>query len=212
MTFLVDALYLFSTVLLVPVVVGLFVLGSHSLLVLGGAVREWQERRAVRHRWQAHQRDLVSGRTGLEPPASKRVVYPGLVGVYVKRTLADACLPAFVEKHAHNIEIESATRLATLSVLIRIGPMLGLMGTLIPLGPALIRLTEADLAGMASDLVVAFCTTVLGLLIGGVAYAVWLARRQWYAQDLADIEFLIRILSSNESRELIASGEMGKMP
>jgi biopolymer transport protein ExbB/TolQ len=212
MTFLVDALYLFSTVLLAPVVIGLFVLGIHSLLVLGGALREWQERRAVRNRWQAHQRDLASGRTGLESSASNRGVYPGLVGVYVKRTLADGCLPAFVEKHAHNLEIESAGRLAALSLLIRIGPMLGLMGTLIPLGPALIRLTEADLAGMASDLVVAFCTTVLGLLIGGVAYVVWLARRQWYAQDLADIELLIRILSSSESRGSITSAEAGNTP
>jgi biopolymer transport protein ExbB/TolQ len=207
MTFLVDGLYLFSTVLLVPVVVGLFLLGTHSLLALGGALREWQERRSVRHRWQTHQRDLAAGRARLDDSASSAALYPGLVGVYVRRALADGGLPPFIEKHSHTIEIESAARLAGLSFLIRIGPMLGLMGTLIPLGPALIRLTEADMAGMASDLVVAFCTTVLGLLIGGVAYAVWLARRQWYAQDLADIEFLIRILTSGSMGVSVSMGE-----
>lgn len=204
MTALVDALYLLSTALLVPVVIGLFLLVIHSLLELGGSLREWRERRRVRSIWGTHQRDLAAGRATLGDFQTSSAACPGLVGVYVRRTLSDRCPPIFAEKHAHDLEIESASRLARLSLLIRVGPMLGLMGTLIPMGPALIRLMEADLAGMAEDLVVAFSTTVLGLLIGGIAYAVWLARRQWYAQDLADIDFLNRVLPS--------IGESGSIP
>lgn len=211
MTFIVDALYLFSTVLLIPVVAGLFLLGAQSLLELGGMFREWRERRGLRQRWQALQRQVATGRIALEDLDAHLNDCPGLVGVFVERTSADGWLPAFVEKQAHNLEIESAGRLAKLSLLIRVGPILGLMGTLVPMGPALIKLSSADLAGMASDLIVAFCTTVLGLLIGGIAYAVWLARRQWYAQDLADIEFLSHVSTSDDSVGPLVGSEPGGM-
>ncbi|MCA9034288.1 MAG: MotA/TolQ/ExbB proton channel family protein [Planctomycetaceae bacterium] len=198
MTSLVDALYEFSNALLVPVIASLFVLVLYSLLEIGGSLREWSERRRVRNAWQVHQRELVARSVSFDTSENAKAVYPGLVAVFVKRTLADGGLPIFAEKHAHDVEIESSARLARLSLLIRVGPMLGLMGTLIPLGPALIGLTESNLTGMAEDLVVAFSTTVLGLLVGGVAYAIWLARRQWYAQDLADMDFLLQTLSLKE--------------
>ena len=68
--------------------------------------------------------------------------------------------------------------------------MLGLMGTLIPLGPALSGLSSGDMSALGSNLVVAFTATVVGLLISGVAYGVGLLRRVWYARDLTDLEFI----------------------
>ena len=75
---------------------------------------------------------------------------------------------------------------------IRLGPILGLAGTLIPLGPALVALSTGDVATLSSRLVVAFTTTVLGLLIGGTCFAMHAIRRQWYMQDLNDIEFILK--------------------
>lgn len=119
-----------------------------------------------------------------------------LVGTFIRRSAADDFRQLLVDKHAVDLEIESAGRLARLSFSIRVAPMLGLIGTLIPLGPALMNLSDGDIGGMATQLVIAFGTTVLGLFIGGVAYGQWLVRRHWYASDLADIEFLQVVLAT----------------
>ena len=80
-------------------------------------------------------------------------------------------------------------------VLVRAGPALGLMGTLIPLSPALQALSRGDVARLAQDLRVAFSVTVLGLLTGAIAFAVSLIRDRLYGQDLSDLEYLGALVS-----------------
>ena len=72
--------------------------------------------------------------------------------------------------------------------LTRIAPMLGLMGTLIPLGPGLAALGEGDLEILTTALTVAFDTTVLGLLVGIIGFVVGRLRRRWYDETLSAIE------------------------
>ena len=78
--------------------------------------------------------------------------------------------------------------------MVRIGPMLGLMGTLIPMGPALLALTQGDINTLASSLIYAFGTTVLGLLIGGIAYVITTVRQHWYDKDMNDIRYICEML------------------
>ena len=77
---------------------------------------------------------------------------------------------------------------------IRIGPILGLMGTLIPISPALVGLAKGDTQTLSANLVVAFSTTVVGLLIGSVSYVISVARERFYAQDMADLEYVLERL------------------
>ena len=79
-------------------------------------------------------------------------------------------------------------------MLVRIGPMLGLMGTLIPIAPALVGLAQGDVQTLSDNLVIAFSTTVVGLLIGGVAYVVSAVRDRLYTQDVSDIEYVLDLL------------------
>jgi len=74
------------------------------------------------------------------------------------------------------------------------------MGTLIPTGPALTAMSSGNVEKVAGDLVVAYSTTVLGLLIGGVSFALTHARRRWYAQDLCDIKYVYECPIGAESR------------
>ena len=71
-------------------------------------------------------------------------------------------------------------RLERVDLLARSGPILGLMGTLIPLGPGLTALGNGNIDILATALTVAFDTTVVGLLIGLIAYILGRVRRRWY--------------------------------
>ncbi len=74
--------------------------------------------------------------------------------------------------------------------LVRLAPMLGLMGTLIPLGPGLIALGQGDIKMLASSLLVAFDSTIAGLAIAGVAFVISRWRKIWYEKDMAMLEAL----------------------
>lgn len=71
-------------------------------------------------------------------------------------------------------------RIDRADLIARLGPMLGLMGTLIPLGPGLAALGRGELDVLAQAVTVAFNTTVLGLLAGIIGFVLGRLRRRWY--------------------------------
>ena len=79
-------------------------------------------------------------------------------------------------------------RLERADLLARIPPMLGLMATIIPLGPGLAALGQGDPAKLASAVTVAFDATVLGLVAGIVGLVVGKLRRRWYEEVLEAME------------------------
>ena len=95
-------------------------------------------------------------------------------------------------------EVRMTKRLEQTKILSTVAPMLGLMGTLIPLGPALIGLAQGDILQLANNLMIAFATTVLGLFAGIVGYVLTLIRKRWYWQDMADIDYLVDSLETGQ--------------
>lgn len=116
-----------------------------------------------------------------------------------------------IEKLLQDYETGMAKKLEPTRLLIRIGPMLGLMGTLIPLGPALLGLSAGNMEQLANNLVIAFTSTVVGLLIGGVSLVVTALRRRWYKEDMNDMEYMAEILMEdrNERKNEIYGKEEG---
>jgi biopolymer transport protein ExbB/TolQ len=98
-----------------------------------------------------------------------------------------------------DFDLGSLRRLERTRMMVRFGPALGLMGTLIPLSPALEGLANGNVNLLSENLRVAFSVTVLGLLIGAVAYAVSLVRDRLYAQDLSDLEYVAASLEPGTS-------------
>ncbi len=94
-------------------------------------------------------------------------------------------------KRLTDLESRITKALERTRILVRVGPMLGLMGTLIPISPALIGLAKGDVQTLSDNLVVAFSTTVVGLLIGGLGYIVSTVRDRWYGLDVSDIEYAL---------------------
>ncbi len=88
----------------------------------------------------------------------------------------------------NGFELYAAKRLERVDLLARSGPILGLMGTLIPLGPGLSALSSGNIEQLATAMTVAFDTTVLGLLIGLFGYIFGRVRRRWYEVTLLNIE------------------------
>jgi biopolymer transport protein ExbB/TolQ len=202
---LVEILFFLSTALLLPVIAMLLGFVAWVLLEIGGFVREARERRRQNSAWRSFLAKLGTHSQSCEKSAVASFFqsrdYTGLVGSFSTRGDKVRDSELHLGKVVSDLEIEAAGRLARTILGVRVGPMLGLMGTLIPLGPALIGLSTGNIEAMARNLVVAFNTTVLGLFVGGICYGIWLTRRQWYARDLADIEYVYQCLQAEDNRE-----------
>lgn len=100
-----------------------------------------------------------------------------------------------IAKDLAEFDYGSVKRLERTRILVRVGPALGLMGTLIPLSPALAGLAEGDIETLSDNLRVAFSVTVAGLLIGAIAYGISLVRDRLYGQDFSDLEYIASALA-----------------
>jgi len=110
------------------------------------------------------------------------------------RVLGAAASPpvdqSVVAMNLADFDLSSLRRLERTRLLVRAGPALGLMGTLIPLSPALSALAGGNVGVLTEKLRVAFSVTVVGLLVGVVAFGISLVRDRMYAQDLSVVEFV----------------------
>ena len=95
---------------------------------------------------------------------------------------------AGIEHALTDYELAVQRRLDHTRILVRAGPALGLMGTLIPLAPGLAALGRGEVSTLATDLRTAFAATTIGLLVGTVAFALTLTRTRMYSEDLTALE------------------------
>ena len=95
-----------------------------------------------------------------------------------------------LEAHASPAQVErlARRRIERCDLLARVPPMLGLMATIIPLGPGLAALGQGDPAKLASAVIVAFDATVLGLVAGIAGMWIGRLRRRWYEELLERME------------------------
>ncbi|HEY8466212.1 MAG TPA: MotA/TolQ/ExbB proton channel family protein [Solirubrobacterales bacterium] len=113
---------------------------------------------------------------------------------------------ARIAKRLAEFEYGSLRRLERTRILVRMGPALGLMGTLIPLSPALAGLAQGDVQQLTENLRVAFSVTVAGLLVGAIAFGISLVRDRLYGQDYSDLEYAAARLTSPSAPAASANG------
>lgn len=102
-----------------------------------------------------------------------------------------------IAKELADFDFARQGRLSRTRLLVRIGPALGLMGTLIPLTPALDGLARGDVDALTDNLRLAFSITVLGILVGAIALGLSLVRERLYGQDFSDLEYIAAILTDD---------------
>ena len=197
MNYISDILYWISTGLLVPVIVLLILLFGRSLLLIGSFFGQYlairKNEMLLRQELDALTPDALSGLAERLPSKNASMV----VG-YMRRMLEVQESPAHVQRLLADFEIAADKDLAISKTLTKMGPMLGLMGTLIPMGPALVGLSTGDIASMAYNMQVAFATTVVGLFSSAIGFITQQVKQRWYLQDMTQLDFLAELL--NEKR------------
>lgn len=100
----------------------------------------------------------------------------------------EAALRATPGLDISDLEAIAVQRLETLRIATRVGPMLGLVATMIPMGPALMALSDGRLQEVSRNLTIAFSAVILALVASAVTYWIVSVRRRWLATELAGIE------------------------
>lgn len=196
MNYISDILYWISTGLLVPVIVLLIFFFLRSLLLIGSFFGQYL---AIRRTASLISTEVDSLTKENVQSLAERLPKknPSLVVTYMNRLLA-ADSAAMRQRLLADFEIEADKDLSTSKTLSKMGPMLGLMGTLIPMGPALVGLSTGDIASMAYNMQVAFATTVVGLFAAAIGFITQQVKQRWYLQDMTNLEFVAELL--NESK------------
>ena len=85
-------------------------------------------------------------------------------------------------------------------ILSRVAPMLGLLGTLIPLGPGIVALGQGNVDVLASSMLTAFDTTSMGLLIAAFALVITVIRKSWYKDYMVTFDAAIELILEVEKK------------
>ncbi|MCD0503942.1 MotA/TolQ/ExbB proton channel family protein [Bordetella petrii] len=165
MTFFTEIetlLYTVSRVFLAPVMLLIALALAYALVMLGAfAVEAWQRRRA------SHPRALF---------------------VHARRNGGAEGGPGHVAMASDDLELWIMKQLEWLRIVSRSAPMLGLIATMIPMGPALLALGSHDGAAVGKNMVAAFSAVILALLAASICFFILTIRRRWLLQDLRDLE------------------------
>ncbi len=189
-------LYWISTGMLVPVIVLLLIFFVRALILIGifygTYIHKVKHNKLTAELFQNLNSDNVYDLTSKLPGEAKL-----LFSVYLNKAIVAPVSDIHYNKLLNDFEIVCQHDLSGSQTLAKLGPILGLMGTLIPMGPALVGLASGDIASMASNMQVAFATTVIGLIIGAVGFIILQIKRRWFASDINNLEFIIELLKTS---------------
>lgn len=196
--FLTGSLDVISQSLTIPVLVILLVIVIISIITLGGVIAEYTSRKKVP---VGTIRDLIYDINAAGSiDELKNVISNAKIPASQKKALTEIASSESLGRDSREalarklFEFEEEKTLSTLQrtdIITRIGPTLGLMGTLIPMGPGLAALGAGDINTLASSLTVAFNTTIVGIGSGALCYFIGKIRSGWYERYLSDLDALM---------------------
>ncbi len=200
-----GALHYCSQLLQIPTIVALLALGAFMLFCIGWIIVEYfTERRYFK----------VNGRSVIAAIRSSdysRIVHiiaaapipsrlaAALLNVAGNMGLPDEELFALSQMEIARADARYQRRLHLTETTAKISPMLGLMGTLIPLGPGLMALGQGDVNTLSQSLLIAFDTTVMGLVSAIISLIVSRIRRTWYGQYASAMQSLMACILEEAS-------------
>lgn len=194
-----TVLYTISTALLYPVVILLIGLSVWIAIYSGGFIAEWLKRRQYKSNVLiADHLETIQKEGDLTPEIKK--VLPLHIQDYAEELNeiinGDSI---FVEEQLEDLNQRKEHLLFRdvnkMQLIVKAGPGLGLMGTLIPMGTGLAGLTEGNMAQLSSSLIIAFSTTVVGLALGIITYFFAMAKERWAIDDMRKIQLITEAMT-----------------
>ena len=193
---LTSTLDLVSQSLQIPVIIFLLLFAIGAIILLGGLIREFRHRKTVSN---VEMKRLINEISNANSQDEILNIVDNSQMKNDLKEITDTDLDlesriALAKKLVNSREKKLEKRLSYTDIITRIGPTLGLMGTLIPMGPGLAALGSGDIVTLSNAIIVAFDTTVVGIGAGALAYVISKVRRRWYSEYIANIDVLTDVV------------------
>lgn len=186
--------------LLIPDIILLIVFFIRALVLLGSTYNQFMVRRRNNRRLSTVIKELQpSGISALRNLLPEK--HDALFTEYLADILDHPADEAYTDYLITHYETEVAKDVNLSRLLTKLGPVLGLIGTLISMSPALVGLSTGDISGMAYNMQVVFSATVVGLVISAVGLFTQQLKTRWYAKDVNNLEFVSRIYTESHEKE-----------
>lgn len=203
MTILGKVLHSMTSVLQIPVVIILILFIAAILVAIGWIISEYMNEH--KHMQVQLPKLLDEIRAG-EQPIEEIIGTSGLL-----KTQKEALVEITKHSDFNNLMLESLAanllereqerydaKLKPTDLLSKLGPMFGLLGTLIPLGPGIIALGQGDTMTLSQSLMTAFDTTIAGLIVAAIAIVISTIRRGWYNNYMSVLETVMNCVVEME--------------
>lgn len=192
---LTSFIHIVAESLLTPVVILLVIFLIIAILSIGGLINEKFTRKALKHEDLEILLNNINDAESIDELKSvvdssnlltnQKEIIKNIVNNY---NLDAEARKSFATKLVEDEQLGLVKKTNINDILVRVGPVLGLLGTLIPLGPGLSALGSGQIDTLAQALTIAFDTTVIGLTISSLSYVVSKYKKQWYESDLTTVE------------------------
>lgn len=182
--------------LLIPDVIVLLALFGRSLFLVGSFYNQL----ITKFKNDKTFEDVIKKLTPNTIPELKKLLPEKNNSLYVKYMrdlLNHEPSVAYSDFLISNFENEAEKDISTSKLLAKIGPVLGLIGTLIAMSPALTGLSSGDISGMAYNMQVVFATTVVGLVVSLIGLVTLQFKQRWYAKETNNLDYIAQILTQN---------------
>lgn len=189
-------LFWVSNSLLIPDIIALLYLFIKSLLMVGSFYNRFINR-------QKNDKLLSEAIKTSTPDTIENIkkLLPDTDNSLYIRYLRDMLLhkpdAAYTDFLITNFEIDADKDITSSKILAKVGPILGLIGTLIAMSPALVGLSSGDISSMAYNMQIVFATTVVGLVISIVGVVTQQIKQRWYTQESNNLYYISQIRNQN---------------
>lgn len=204
--FVKDILRVISSSLQIPTIIILIILIIVTIVMIGSIIAEFiSERRLLKGsittlidnlqgKTMDEMREIISsaGLLRRQKAAAMQLIDRSAYPENTREALARQLIADEENRYAR------ITRVTDL--IARVAPMFGLMGTLIPLGPGLIALAQGDTKTLSDSLLIAFDTTVAGLISAAISFVISGIRKGWYEQYMTGLETIMETILEEQDK------------
>ena len=195
-----QILFLVSDSLLIPDIIVLLVLFVRALFLVGSFYNQY----ITKYKNERQLRSILNQLTPERMEELQAALPEKDNSLYIKYLRAILARPAddtYADYMITNFENDAEKDVVTSKLLAKVGPVLGLIGTLIAMSPALTGLSQGDISKMASNMQVVFATTVVGLVVSLVGLVTLQFKQRWYAKEVNQLDYITRIRNQQNTQK-----------